>query len=67
MSETVNLALQRRYARGDAYHKLPVEDRLSIDAMVKRMGETIPRAGPDTALEIIAAIGEWLAQGGAGE
>jgi hypothetical protein len=55
--------LHRRYARADAYAKLPAEDRFVVDALAKVVQETVPRCGPDTAYEIIAAIGELLAAG----
>jgi hypothetical protein len=54
----------RRYARDTAYHALDAEARFVVDALCRRIEQDIPRAGADTAFEIIAAIGScWRREG----
>lgn len=55
------LLLHQRYARADAYTKLTPDERADVDAVMLRVRATVPHAGPDTAAEIVAAIGELLA------
>jgi hypothetical protein len=61
------LGRHRTYARGDAYATLDAETRFTVDALAKRLDQSIPHCGMQTAYEIIAAIGELLAAGGARE
>lgn len=51
----------RRIARQVAYQMLPASERAVIDAVAARIEERIPRSGPLTSFEIVAAIGELLA------
>jgi len=55
--------LHRRLARKVAYQMLPASERDVIDNLAARIEERIPRTGPLTSLEIVAAIGELLAAG----
>lgn len=57
------LGRHRTYARGDAYLKLEPEQRFTVDALARRLDESIPHCGMQTAYEIVAAIGELLAAG----
>jgi hypothetical protein len=44
-----------------AYDQMTPEERMTIDHMCFVVRAGVPNAGPQTALEIVSAIGKWLA------
>jgi len=54
--------LHRRWARETAYKQLTPQEQTVIDALMYRVQANVPRAGAVVSYEIIAAIGELLAE-----
>lgn len=58
-----DMSWERFNARRRAYRNLTPQERQDVDAMRRRLEKVVEGCGPVTSLEIVAAIGELLADG----
>ena len=60
----MTIADERAAARRRAYDRLTEAERADVDAVCIRLRAVVPKLGPLTAAEIVAAIGELLVEEG---